>query len=92
MFLFFRFSLHWDEWTDVGTIEPRSSLPEPERPFHQLHLRGWKFGAHMAARQQSGPEFSAVHQRSDRLCSDIARGYQEDCFAKIANNQGTDVV
>lgn len=70
----------------VRTVEPGSSLPEPQGPVHQLHVRGRQPGTHVVARRTLGPEFFATHTRSDRLRFDHSRGRQQNRVAEVANH------
>lgn len=78
--------MYWYQWSFVCTVKPGPSLPEPQGPVHQLHLRGRQPRTDVVTRRTLGPEFFATHTRSDRLRFDNSRGCQQNRVTTVTNH------
>lgn len=90
--LFFVFSMHWDERSHVGSVEPRHPLPESSRSLHQLYIRRREPRADMAGERKHGPLLPQVHTRSHRICAHFLCERQAHHFASTANHPRQDAL
>jgi len=71
-------SLHRYQWPSLCAVQQTASLPESSRPVHQLYLRRWQPGDHMAPEQNLRPQFPPVHTGGHRVRSHQSRGRAQD--------------
>lgn len=81
--------MHWNEWKNVGALEPGAPLPQPARPLHQLHVRGRQPGADLAAGRGPRPQLPQPDPRGDRLRAHLARRHQAHRAAQSADHPRT---
>lgn len=90
--LFFVFSMHRDERSLVGALEPRHPLPESSRSVHELYLRRRKPRADMAPERNSRPVLSEVHQGGDRVRAYLTRQREAHSSTSAADHTRTDAL
>ena len=76
--------MHRNEWTHVGAIKSRSSLPQSARSLHQLYICRWQFGINLAAGSQIGFEFRAKYSWSNWLCAHQSCRHSAHYSAKVS--------
>lgn len=78
--------MYWHQRPSICAVESGSSLPKPQGPIHQLHLRGWQPGIDVVTGRTLGSEFLTTHTRSDRIRFDHSRGCQQNRVAQTTNH------